>query len=143
MTPAEILAEVACRVLEDCAFLFLEPADAANDADVGDAIASSIAIHAEQPQVLKLVASRPLLVEAAANMLGTEVDDPEASGGAEQAIGELLNVVAGSLVARLFGTAVEVGLGIPQRASPHSSGDDAVVLTLRADTGDFLRLELR
>ena len=143
MSRADILAEVACRVLEDCAFLFLESADAADDADVGNAIASSIAISAEQAHVLKLVASRPLLVEAAANMLGTESDDPEASGAAEQVIGELLNVVAGSLVARLFGTAAEVGLGIPQRVDPHPTGDDAVILMLRADSGDFLRLELR
>lgn len=143
MSRADILAEVTCRVLEDCAFLFLEKAEEAEDADVENAIPSSIVINAEQPHVLKLVASRPLLLEAAANMLGTEADDPEVAGGAEQVIGELLNVVAGSLVARLFGTAAEVGLGIPQRVDPHSVGGDAVVLVLRADSGDFLRLELR
>lgn len=142
MSNVEALAEVTCRVLEDCAFLFLE-SGAVEDCDVADALACSIAIDADGPHALKLVASRRLLVEAAANMLGTEADDPKAFRSAEQAISELLNVLAGSVVARLYGTSREHGLGLPQRADPRATPDDAVVIMLRADTGDFLRLELR
>jgi hypothetical protein len=142
MSTVALLAEVASRVLEDTAFLFLDSIEE-EPCSVGGALAATIAFTADQPQTLKLVASRPLLVEAAANMLGTEVDDPEAFCSAEQAVLELLNVVAGSLVARLYGTDRECALGIPEPAPPQPAAGDAVVVMFRADTGHFLRLELR
>lgn len=143
MSSVEILADVASRVFEDCAFLSLDPAETVAF-DTHDALASTITITADQQHVLKLVASRPLLVEAAANMLGVESDDAEAFRSAEQAISELLNVVAGSLAARLYGTLRECALGLPQRADPQApAGDEGVVVMMRTDGDAFLRLELR
>lgn len=146
LTAEAALSEVAARVLEDCAFLFVETTGGAGAhpgaPGASRALAASIAIGAREPRTLKIVATRPLLVEAAANMLGTECDDPEAYGSAEQALSELLNIVAGSFVARFYGTELECPLGIPQRAEADGPGEGSVVVTLAAEAGNFLRLEL-
>lgn len=143
VTAEVALSEVAARVLEDCAFLFVDAVEADTaPPSAGRAIAASIAIGAREPRTLKIVATRPLLVEAAANMLGTEGDDPEAYGSAEQALSELLNIVAGSFVARFYGTEQECPLGIPQRVEAVPPGEGNVVVTLVADAGNYLRLEL-
>jgi len=140
----DVLADVAVRVFEDCAFLFVDVVDTAAAPVSAEASFSAIIdIDGREKRELVLTAARPLLVEAAANMLGTDADDPEAAGSAEQAIGELLNVVAGSFVARWYGTACECGVGIPKRIPFAAPAPGAVLVTFVAGAGDVLRLELR
>jgi hypothetical protein len=141
----DLLAEVAAGTLEACAFLFMERSSSVELSveAASDAVAASISIGADTPVTLKMTASRPLLVEIAANMLGTETDDPEASAGAEAAIAEVLNIIAGSFVARAYGTEKECRVGIPERTAPMPAPSDGVTVMLLADAGGFLRLELQ
>ncbi len=62
---------------------------------------------------VELFAARELAMSIAADMLGIDADDPDATSLADGALGEITNVIAGALVARLFGTGCLVELGIP------------------------------
>ena len=114
MTPLteELLNEVVVQVLEECAFLSTEPSP---DTVVwpDDAACITVAFSGPQKGQVELHADKNLAMTIAADMLGVDASDPEASRLADGALAELANVVTGALVAKLFGTDCLVELGIP------------------------------
>ena len=108
-----IVRDVARSVLADCAFLLTEPAE------LPQAWSSAI-IHAQIPFAGRfrgsvcITAEQALAETLATDMLGLEPGDPEALVSASAAVSELVNILAGALVARLFSTAVTCTLGLPR-----------------------------
>lgn len=108
----ELLAGVTRSVLGDAAFLFCDDADDAQKLD-GRFAEATIAFEAPSPGRVTLRLPWPLAVEAAANLLGCERDDPEADENALAAVGELLNMISGPALEAWFGAAAKWSLGVP------------------------------
>ena len=138
----DALSEVAAQVLEDVAFVFTERATAPF-AWSGAAIEATLSFSGPERGALFVRTSPGLGARFAANMLGTEVDDPEVVERAGDALGEMLNVIAGVLVARVFGASTLVHLGVPRVAvaSAESVEPSPCAAALMTDEGE--RLELR
>jgi CheY-specific phosphatase CheX len=81
---------------------------------------------------IELHAGQELALAVAADMLGVDADDADAERLADGALAEVTNVIAGSLVASLFGTDCLVELGIPvvdhRAPEPSSAGDCGLIL---------------
>ena len=108
-----LLHDVTREVLEDAAFLMTEPAS--DEVTWSDRLTrASVAFRGPMSGKLSLVAGEELLVAVAADMLGVTPDDADAHSHAEAALAELANIVAGSLMAKLFGTTMIVQLGVPE-----------------------------
>lgn len=106
------LQEVVTRVLEDCAFMCTEPGPASQDFP---AQITRAALEFKGPRSgrVELFATRELAMSIAADMLGIDGNDPDATSFADGALGEITNVITGALMARLFGTGCLIELGIP------------------------------
>lgn len=107
-----VLAAVTRSVLGDAAFLFCDDAEDAARLS-GKFAEATIAFDAPNPGRLSLRLPWPLAVEAAANLLGCEHDDPDADENAQAAVGELLNMISGPALEAWFGAAAKWSLGVP------------------------------
>ena len=108
----EILQRVVMQVLEECAFLCTEPSPAALSRS--DPV-TRVTLEFSGPRAgrVELHAGQALALTLAADMLGVDADDADAERLADGALAEVTNVIAGSLVASVFGTDCLVELGIP------------------------------
>lgn len=107
-----VLAGVTRSVLGDAAFLFCDDAEDAGKLS-GKFAEATIVFDAPNPGRLSLRLPWPLAVEAAANLLGCERDDPDADENAQAAVGELLNMISGPALEAWFGAAAKWSLGVP------------------------------
>ncbi len=142
VTP-ELLTDILGTVLQDSAFMFVEPAE--EPAEWGEKVfAATLAFESVKGGVLRLTMALPVGVELAANMLGTEIDDPEAEENGRAAVSEILNVIGGAFVTRFFGTKVPSQLGLPQAlmATKPATGRRTCAALVRAESGDPVLLEL-
>lgn len=118
---ARALAEAARvfrEVLERQAFLFAEPGEEGSPGPAeAEGVVLSLAFSGPVRGRLDLSLPRGLAVEIAANVLGTEPDDPEAGARAVDACRELLNVTCGNLVTALWGEGPVFDLAIPETLS--------------------------
>jgi hypothetical protein len=107
-----VLEDVARRILEEAAFLF---SDDATDSLCfeGPVIEALLEFLGPAQGTLHLRLAENLACEAAANLLGTEPDDPEAQAGASLAVGELLNMIGGHLMIAWLGATAQTSLGTP------------------------------
>ncbi|MEI9937592.1 MAG: chemotaxis protein CheX [Pseudomonadota bacterium] len=108
----KLLQEVVMHVLEDCAFMCtqLGPESQVFPEQITRA---TLAFKGPRSGKLELFAARELAMSIAADMLGIDAADPDATSFADGALGEISNIITGALVARLFGTECLVELGIP------------------------------
>ncbi|MER2559642.1 MAG: chemotaxis protein CheX [Myxococcaceae bacterium] len=130
LRPAQ-LAEVTRSVLGDAAFLFCDDADDAGRLD-GRFAEATIEFDAPSPGRLALRLPWPLAVEAAANLLGCEREDPDADANALAAVGELLNMISGPALEAWFGASAKWALGVPA-----TRGYDGALPT-QAPTGELV-----
>jgi CheY-specific phosphatase CheX len=119
-----VLRDVAREVLADFAFLLTEPAQAPLAWPAAELVRHA-EIDFEGPfcGTLAITATSELAEAIACDMLGLEAGDPEAVAQSASALGELANVVAGAVIARLFGTSSNYKLGLPQVAHGHPRVD--------------------
>ena len=139
----ELLTDILGTVLQDSAFMFVEPSE--EPAAWGEKVfAATLAFESVKGGTLRLTMALPVGVELAANMLGTEIDDPEAEENGRAAVSEILNVIGGAFVTRYFGTKVPSQLGLPQAlmTSKPATGPHACSALVRSETGDPVLLEL-
>ncbi len=108
----ELLAGVVTRTLEEAAFVFAERADAAAPFG-GDVIEARLSYAGPRAGEIRIAATPAFASMLAANLLGTEPDDPGAAARGMDAVGELLNMVCGVLVSELFGPEATCRLGVP------------------------------
>jgi hypothetical protein len=139
----ELLTDILGTVLQDSAFMFVEPSE--EPAEWGEKVfTATLAFESVKGGVLRLTMALPVGVELAANMLGTEIEDPEAEENGRAAVSEILNVIGGAFVTRYFGTKVPSQLGLPQAlmASTPATGRVTCSALVRSETGDPVLLEL-
>jgi hypothetical protein len=139
----ELLTEILGSVLQDSAFMFVEPAE--EPAGWADQVfAATLAFESVRGGTLRLTMAVPVGVELAANMLGTDATDPEAEANGRAAVSEILNVIGGAFVTRYFGTKVPSQLGLPQAllASAPATGRRTCAALVRSEAGDPVLLEL-
>ena len=108
---AEGLAETLARTLEEAAFIFTEP-QSKPPPFRGEVLEARIAYRGPHAAELRLTADAGLASTLAANLLGEEEGEASAVRAAD-AVGELLNMVLGAWVVRLFGDG-RCELGVPQ-----------------------------
>lgn len=153
LLPGERLAQGLCSVLEQAAFVFAETLD---DGD-GPAPWSSddllrvrleIGVEAEQG-ALWLQCEKDAGISLAANLLGIEMDDEQARQKAQDASGELLNIVCGTLLEQVCGSELEYRLGTPEisgckaNASSDLPGTQLSLARLSTEDGHIMELQLR
>lgn len=138
----ELLHRVASQVLEDAAFLLTEIGDA--EPPPSEVRNATVAFSGPQRGLVRLSASEDLLRQLTADMLGVEPDDQNAAEQSGSALAELTNILAGALVAELFGTATFCKLGVPELSKPSKSSlDRAHCAITRVDMeGRTLAVEL-
>jgi Chemotaxis phosphatase CheX len=122
LSPA-LLAQCLARTLEEAAFVFAEPTDDPPPFE-GDVIEARLAYSGAHSAELVLAAPHDLAATLAANLLGEEEGGASVTGDDLDALGELLNMIAGSLVLELFGPEAGCKLGLPRvkRVSPTEYG---------------------
>jgi CheY-specific phosphatase CheX len=111
-TPA-LLAETLGATLEEAAFLFTEPEPSPPPFAAARVLEARIGFRGPTAGELRLVAEHSLARTLAANLLG-EDDAAVLTTRAPDALGELLNMVVGLLVVRLFGDDARCRLGTPR-----------------------------
>lgn len=139
----ELLTEILGSVLQDTAFMFVEPAE--GPAGWGDQVfTATLAFESLKGGLLRLTMAVPVAVELAANMLGCDVSDPEAAENGRAAVAEVLNIIGGAFVTRFFGTKVPSQLGLPVATlSDHPpAGSCTCSALVRSEAGEPVLLEL-
>jgi CheY-specific phosphatase CheX len=140
---SELLAEVTSEILEECAFVMVAP-PVRTSLVPRDVVYASIELGGDVGGSLRVTVARSLGIEVAANMLAVEPDDEDAVLGGEDAVAELVNIMAGALAERLVGTDVVCPLGIPtvhSRHPPAWSGPTLAAVALEDMDGRPVRVE--
>jgi hypothetical protein len=143
--PTEIeLATTTSSVLADTAFLMTELD--ADEAPTGPGwVHAAVGFQAALGGRLVLSMQKGIAIQAAADMLCTEPNDPEAGAQAAGAVLELANVLTSVVIARVFGGDAKWQFGIPERldecplATPNQLSYSA---TLRNDAAQRVRVLL-
>ncbi|MCP4502327.1 MAG: hypothetical protein GY822_20420 [Deltaproteobacteria bacterium] len=131
------LLSVGGEILADAAFKFLDPADDASFSD--DVVHASLEYRTDfEAGTLHFTSTSPFALDLAANLLGCDPEDDEAAEQELFAMGEMVNVLAGALLAHVVGDA-DVSLGIPENQRRSADDWQNVVggaQTLKADFED-------
>ena len=106
-----LLGDVLGRVLEEAAFVFVEPAEEAPPE--GPLLRAQLRYVGRHAGELSLVMSERFAATVAASILGEEEGGEELTGDDRDALGEVLNMVAGVLAVELFGEDSRCALGLP------------------------------
>jgi len=106
------LAEVLGRTLDEAAFVFTDPQEAPPPF-TGSLIEARIRYDGPATGVLCLATGPEMAATLAANLLGAEESDVTPALRRD-AVGELLNMVVGALVAQVYGEESRCRLGVPQ-----------------------------
>ncbi len=109
----ELLATILGSTLEEAAFVFAEVAERPPPFP-GDVIEARLAYSGSHDGELLLAASPELAATLAANLLGEEEGGAGVTGDDFDAMGELLNMLAGTLAVEMFGPDQRCKLGLPR-----------------------------
>ncbi len=133
------------RILEEAAYLVTEPVGCRPRWRSGSLLQARLLIGGDgndrPAMTLVLVCSARLAVEIAATMMGIEPAAEQAAGSAEDALGEVLNMVAGMLCEEWGDAGIEVGIPRVEVTSDllvHEWAAEQVTVTLLSDKGDWL-----
>jgi CheY-specific phosphatase CheX len=110
---AQPLGEVTKLVLGTAAFLFCDDVPPGTGPVEGRLAEAVIGFTGPRDGRITLRMPWEVALEAAANLLGVEKDDPDAQESALAAVGELLNMISGSVLKEWFGAGAEWALGVP------------------------------
>jgi hypothetical protein len=109
----ERLGSLLVELLEGAAFVFAEITDEKPWA-AGDLLSARLTLeHGERVELSLCVASE-LAQTLAANLLALEPESEEAKASAGDAVGELANMIAGTLAVEMLGADVVCKIGVPQ-----------------------------
>ncbi|HEY5282331.1 MAG TPA: chemotaxis protein CheX [Polyangia bacterium] len=106
------LSNAVITLLADAAFVFAEPTTASMPAGENSLVARLTMELGERWELCVCVEEK-LGQLLAANLLGTESETGEAQAAASDAVGELANILSGTLALNLFGKTVVCKIGIP------------------------------
>ena len=137
----DVLGETVIEVLQEAAFIFAEPLEESVDDD-SDKLIAKLGFTGPSSGEMFFCCSKSLATDFAANLLGIEPDDPEAESRGGDALGEMLNIVGGALLARWFGVSGNFEMGVPSVAELDAgevTGETtkaSLLLPLITDEGD-------
>jgi len=116
---------VSVRILEDAAFLFVEPL-AEEDKPDPDWIPTGAELGWSGPTrgTMRIWTDPDFLVLLAANMLGIEEDDTAAAKAGPDALREVLNMIVGNSLTEAWGPGPAFHLEIPEIADPDLLSSD-------------------
>ena len=111
----QILFDTAQRILQDAAFAFIDPADEDGASlDPGPFMACSVAFAGPFRGAMALASGARLAATLAANMLGVDEDDPDATRKKADALGEILNMICGNVLPEIAGARAEFAITAPE-----------------------------
>jgi CheY-specific phosphatase CheX len=145
---SELLAQSLAQALEEAAFVFAEPTEEPPELQ-GQVIEARLGYAGPHEGELALAADAGFAATLAANLLGEDEGGAEAAGDDQDAVGELLNMIAGALVVELFGADVPCRLGLPRvarlTAAEHAAtlGAAAAAASLLSEEGSRIDLSAR
>lgn len=117
MDKKEMLTNVFCNVLETQAFMFAEPVEEF-PMTPKDFVVTHIGFKGVKNGRIEMVVPASMTVEIAESILGMEIEDDEAI----DAIKELLNIICGNLVTKLYGESALISPTIPEIDDVSSEG---------------------
>ena len=118
----EVVRHVIPWVFEEGAFMFSEVAGRDMfDARESDLVKAELFYRGAQAGNLILATQGLFAVHLAANMLGRDPFDAFLIPLADDAVGEILNMLAGNLLANLYGTTADIDIGMPKVTRANSS----------------------
>jgi CheY-specific phosphatase CheX len=122
----QLLSQAFIDVLQRQAFLFADPIslDLLQVPDSGW-VRAMVSFNGPFSGAVELDLASELQAEAAANILGVEMDGTLSQESGDDALKELLNVVCGHLLTTLAGDRATFDLGIPQLLSQSPDPSDA------------------
>lgn len=112
----ESLNEIVVRVFEQTAFLFLEPADLAGGIsfDNMELVQVHISFSGDAEGEVSLVLPLEMCRELSSNILGEDISESDDRDKCIDAIKEVLNIITGQLLTKLFGYRALFNLSSPQ-----------------------------
>jgi hypothetical protein len=121
---AQGLSNTFCRVIEQLAFMFVEPAEKSKlPTDDKNYLAVRIDFKGARQGALRLAVPAAMCVELAGNMLGTQLeDDQQAAAKGLDALKEVLNVTCGNILTDIAGDQAVFTLGIPESIPLDTAG---------------------
>jgi chemotaxis protein CheY-P-specific phosphatase CheC len=140
----KLIGQVVSQVLEEAAYLVTEESGSELPPWTDHSLLQArLSYTCETSGTLHLVVRPALATEIAANMMGVDLDDAQASAYAEDALGETLNMVGGALLEAWFGDHPELRPEIPQvevttAEQVAEQTQNQYRVTLRTDSGDWL-----
>ena len=144
---AELLEEVTSEVLGETAFIFVEALDNEPDWDEGELLETRLTFSGDAQGELLFACNPALGIEFAANLLGLEPgEDQEIEAQSGDAIGEVLNIIAGPLLSAWLGDQAVCDIGPPSGAvvapETHRERLAGATCSLAMETEEGLPLEL-
>ena len=112
----EALDEIVCQVMEQTAFVFPEPADLSEGVSLDELemLIASLSFSGEKDGEVSLAASVDFCIELSANLLGREMDETSSREEYSDAAKEMLNIITGQLLTRIFGEEAVFNLTAPR-----------------------------
>lgn len=144
----EKLTDLVATMLADATFTFVEPVEG-NVAQETETLCARVVLGQGEAVELVLRAAPELGPTLAANLLGTEPESDEARAAANDAVGELANMLAGAIAVEVFGQETICPISIPVVAlelgssSPPGPEADACRTVLLTEDGHYLSVTLR
>ena len=118
----QAIKNTVCQVLEEMAFVFVEPIDDDKNRWSNKAVRSHLSFSGPCKGYINFITEPEFCFNLAANLLGVEPDDEEVGSKSFDALGELTNVFGGVLMEKLFGNDKVCNLGIPVVENLNSMG---------------------
>ncbi len=130
---SDLLAQALGRTMEDAAFVFAEATSEPPpfDGDVIEARLTYVGTHAGE---LLLATPATFAATLAANLLGEDEGGASVTGDDLDAVGELLNMIAGKVAVDLFGPDAPCKLGLPRVQRVRAEQHERALATAQAAT---------
>ena len=109
----DTVLEAAKEVFETMIFMEIEPAELDPNAECDDMLMGSITFRGSLDGCLVVSLCRPCAEVVARNMLAMEPDSPISNEEVCDAVGEVANMVMGSIKSRILDTFPEIEVSIP------------------------------
>lgn len=124
------LAQLATDALERTAFMLMDPAEGADPGMLTHH--AKINYFGTGTGEVHVSASEGFVIELASSLLGVEPDEVEADTQGDDAMRELANILAGSLLTQLGAENDSFRLGIPEDSGTPAPSDGCVVCYLES-----------
>lgn len=111
---SETLTRVFTEVLEQLAFMFVEPADIGEAPAPPDPVSANMSFRGPCAGTVTMAVPREMAPVLAANVLGLDPEDEMGAQAARDALKELLNVTCGNLLTAIVGDEPIFDLTVPE-----------------------------